>query len=67
MTAQGRSGWYRCISPHPACLVHLLDDQHPVVDLLVEDGVPEGHVPHCQEVQGGSSGTITVKLNQEKL
>ena len=40
--------------------IHLLDDQHPVVDLLVQDGVPgvttEGHLPHCEEIQGGFSG-----------
>ena len=40
--------------------VHILDDQHPVIVLLMNDGVPgistEGHVPHCEEVQGGLPG-----------
>ena len=40
--------------------VYLLNDQHPVVDLLVKDGVPgittECHLPHCEEIQGASSG-----------
>ena len=41
-------------------LVHVLDHQHPVVVVLVQDGVPgvpcEGHVPHSEEVQGGLLG-----------
>ena len=55
-----REGLDRADVPPLVHQVHILDDQHPVVILLVQDGVPgvptEGHVPHCEEVQGGLPG-----------
>ena len=55
-----REGLDRADVPPLVHQVHILDDQHPVVMLLVQDGVPgvptEGHVPHREEVQGGLPG-----------